>query len=83
MTGDAAEHKPYPAEFGRSLLVAKDELFAGRRIVVALSAGPRLSGRKGVILGPGATATQVKVLLDGAKGYVTLHVPRLLEDRPR
>lgn len=55
------------------LSVAKDDLLPGRRIVVAASAGPRLSGKKGIILGPGATATQVKVLLDGAKRYVTLH----------
>lgn len=55
------------------LLVVKDELMPGRRVVVAATAGPRLSGRKGIILGPGATATQVKVLLDGAKGFVTLH----------
>lgn len=55
------------------LMVIKEELIAGRRIVVAAAAGPRLSGRRGVILGPGATATQVKVVLDGAKRFVTLH----------
>lgn len=34
----------------------------------------RLKDKKGVILGPGATATQVKVLLDGAKAFIALHV---------
>ncbi|WP_051335049.1 hypothetical protein [Bradyrhizobium sp. Ai1a-2] len=53
------------------LLAVKDELVAGRRIVVGPSAGQRLSGKKGIILGPGATATQVRVLLDGSKGYRT------------
>ncbi|QOZ51865.1 hypothetical protein [Bradyrhizobium sp. CCBAU 53338] len=56
------------------LLLAKDELLAGRRVVVASSAGRRLGGKAGTILGPGATATQVKILLDGAKRYITLHV---------
>jgi hypothetical protein len=65
------------------LLAAKDELLAGRRIVIGASAGPRLSGKKGIVLGQGATATQVKVLLDGAKGYVILHARYvdLFEDR--
>ncbi|MCP1766050.1 MULTISPECIES: hypothetical protein [Bradyrhizobium] len=65
------------------LLAAKDELLAGRRIVIASLAGPRLSGKKGIVLGQGATATQVKVLLDGAKGYVILHARYvdLFEDR--
>ncbi|UGX91183.1 hypothetical protein G6321_00036075 [Bradyrhizobium barranii subsp. barranii] len=67
----------------RDLLAAKDELLAGRRIVIAALAGPRLSGKKGIVLGQGATATQVKVLLDGAKGYVILHARYvdLFEDR--
>ncbi|OPY99260.1 hypothetical protein A5906_26420 [Bradyrhizobium sacchari] len=55
------------------LLVIKEELMSGRRIVVAASAGPRLSGRIGIVVGQGATATQVKVLLDGTKRFVTLH----------
>jgi hypothetical protein len=57
----------------KDLMVVKDELEGGRRIVIAASAGPRLSGKKGIVLGSGATASQVKVLLDGAKGSVTLH----------
>jgi hypothetical protein len=66
------------------LLVVKDELVGGRRIVVAASAGPRLSGKKGIVLGPGATASQVKVLLDGSRRHVTLHARYvdLLNGRP-
>ena len=56
------------------LLIANEELLGGRRIVVAASGGPRLGGKRGIILGPGSTPSQVKVLLDGAQGYVTLHV---------
>ena len=56
------------------LLAVKEELVAGRRIVVNVSAGPRLRGKEGFILGPGSTTSQVRVLLDGAKGYLTLHV---------
>lgn len=56
------------------LIVAKEELLPGRRVVVLAAAGPRLNGKKGIILSPGATPTQVKVLLDGAKNYVALHV---------
>lgn len=37
------------------LFVIKEELMTGRRIVVAASAGPRLSGRIGIIVGQGAT----------------------------
>jgi hypothetical protein len=55
------------------LLVVKDELMGGRRIIIAASAGPRLSGKRGIVLGPGATASQVKVLLDGSKRFITLH----------
>lgn len=40
------------------LMVVKEELEGGRRIVVAASAGPRLSGKKGIVLGPGATASR-------------------------
>lgn len=55
------------------LSVVKNELMVGRRIVVAASAGPRLGGKQGIILGPGTTASQVRVLLDGSKGPITLH----------
>ncbi|PDT68577.1 hypothetical protein CO683_15330 [Bradyrhizobium ottawaense] len=60
---------PRPAE----LSVVKDELTGGRQIVVAQDAGPKLGGKKGIILGPGATANQIRVLLDGSKGPLTLH----------
>lgn len=53
--------------------MVKDELVGGRRIVVAPAAGLRLGGKKGIILGPGTTASQVKVLLDGSKRPMTLH----------
>lgn len=53
--------------------VVKEELVGGRRIVVAATAGPRLGGKKGFVLGSGATANQVRVLLDGSKGAITLH----------
>ncbi|UFW50562.1 MULTISPECIES: hypothetical protein [Bradyrhizobium] len=55
------------------LLVIKEELMTGRRIVVASSAGLRLSGRVGIIVGRGGTATQVRVLIEGTKRFVTLH----------
>jgi len=54
--------------------VVKEGLVSGRRIVVGATAGPRLGGKKGFVLGPGATANQVRVLLDGSKGPITLHV---------
>lgn len=54
--------------------VGKAELLAGRRVVVAASAGPRLGGKQGMILAPGVTANQVRVRLDGAKTCITLHV---------
>lgn len=41
--------------------------------VIAAAAGPRLGGKRGIILGPGITANQVRVLLDGSKGPITLH----------
>lgn len=45
----------------------------GRRIVVVASAGPRLGGKKGIILGAGTTASKIRVLLDGSKRPITLH----------
>ncbi|PPQ19462.1 hypothetical protein CV770_10750 [Bradyrhizobium sp. AC87j1] len=78
MPRSTKRHLPKSAD----LLVAKDGLLAGRRVMLAVSAGPRLSGRKGIVLGPGATATQVKVLLDGAKGHVTLHARYVDLERP-
>lgn len=67
-------------KFNRSLPKSSDlsiknnELRAGCRVVVGASAGRRLMGKKGVILSVGTTRTQVRVLLDSSKSYVTLHV---------
>lgn len=55
------------------LLLIKEELMGGRRIVITPEAGPRMAGKRGIILGLGATQSQVKVLLDGSKRYITLH----------
>lgn len=55
------------------LLIAKTELINGSRIVVVDAAGPRLSGKRGIIVGRGATASQFRVLLDGSKYPITLH----------
>ena len=55
------------------LIVAKNELLPGRRIVVTAAAGVRLAGKKGIILAAGATPSQIKVLLDGSKHFITLH----------
>lgn len=46
----------------------------GSRIVVAPSAGPRLAGKRGVVVGNGATINQVRVQLDSSKHSITLHV---------
>lgn len=45
----------------------------GRRIIVSSSAGPRLAGKNGTVIGKGTTPNQVRVLLDGSKSYITLH----------
>lgn len=55
------------------LLLVKEELIGGRRIFVTPEAGSRLAGKRGIILGIGATQSQVKVLLDGSKRHITLH----------
>ena len=52
-------------------LVSK--LDEGSRIVVALSAGPRLAGRQGIVVGQGGTKRQFRAVLDGSKNPSTLH----------
>jgi len=52
---------------------AMTPLSAGQLVVVEAAAGPRLSGKRGVVLGVGATRTRVRVLLEGSKGPITLH----------
>jgi hypothetical protein len=49
------------------------ELKSGFRIEVAVSAGPKLAGKHGIVMGRGTTKNQVRVLLDGSKGPLTLH----------
>jgi len=46
----------------------------GTRIAVAQSAGPRLAGKRGVVVGNGATMNQLRVQLDSSKHCITLHV---------
>ena len=60
------------------LSIVKNDFVRGCRIVVGEAAGPKLSGKKGVIVGPGATRSQLRILLDGSKNSITLHV-RFLE----
>ncbi|MCG2645684.1 MULTISPECIES: hypothetical protein [Bradyrhizobium] len=48
-------------------------LIKGQTIIVVSSAGPRLAGKSGIVTGKGATKSQVRVLLDGSKGCITLH----------
>lgn len=50
------------------------ESTAGEQVVVCDAAGPRLSGKQGVVLGFGAARSRLRVLLDGSKGPITLHV---------
>lgn len=47
---------------------------AGERVVISDAAGPRLSGKQGVVLGFGATRSRLRVLLDGSRGPITLHL---------
>jgi hypothetical protein len=54
-------------------LVAEKSLIKGQRIVVASSAGKRLAGKSGIVTGKGTSKSQVRVLLDGSKGPITLH----------
>lgn len=70
--GHAAQHEPSLAEISRPI-GRERRTDAGAEFVVAAAAGPRLGGKKGIILGPGTTASQIRVLLDGSKGPLTLH----------
>ena len=56
------------------LNVVSHELRGGRRIVVTPCAGPKLGGKPGVIVAKGSTKSQVRVLLDGSRQSITLHV---------
>lgn len=67
-----SEHKSCPPFSELSLI--KDRVAPGCRIVLAEAAGRRLSGRLGIVLGLGATSNRVRVLLDGSKQPLTLHI---------
>jgi len=55
-------------------LAVKENTFTkGREIVIAASAGTKLAGKRGVVVGKGTTKSQVRVLLEGSKNYITLH----------
>ncbi|MGY4625617.1 hypothetical protein ACVWY3_003373 [Bradyrhizobium sp. USDA 4486] len=47
---------------------------AGSRIQVKQAAGPRLAGRIGTVIGAGYYPKSLRVILDGSKGPITLHV---------
>lgn len=55
------------------LALVKNRLAEGCRIVVAPTAGPKLAGKLGIVVGKGTTSSQVRVLLDGSKTFITLH----------
>jgi len=46
----------------------------GSRIQVKPAAGPRLSGKTGTVVGAGYYPKSLRVILDGSKGPITLHV---------
>ena len=56
-----------------NLPIAEVRFVSGSRIVVANIAGPRLSGKRGLVVARGATASQFRVLLEGSKNPITLH----------
>lgn len=53
--------------------LAAKSLSKGSRIIVTPSAGPRLAGKHGLVVGNGATKNQLRVLLDSSKHCITLH----------
>lgn len=54
---------------------------AGQLVIVQETAGPRLGGKRGKVLGIGATRSRIRVQLDCSKGPITLHA-RFLERAP-
>jgi hypothetical protein len=50
-----------------------DGFVAGQQIIVQKTAGPRLGGKRGKVLGIGATRTRIRIQLDSSKGPITLH----------
>lgn len=55
-----------------------DSFAVGQLVIVQETAGPRLSGKRGRVLGKGATRTRIRIQLDSSKGPITLHA-RFLE----
>lgn len=55
-------------------LSIKDQLMIGSRIEVKPSAGPRLCGKNGTVIGTGYHSKSLRVILDGSKTPITLHV---------
>ena len=47
---------------------------SGSRIQVRPAAGPRLAGRIGTVIGAGYYPKSLRVILDGSKGPITLHM---------
>lgn len=56
----------------------KSEFAVGSRIEVKLSAGPRLGGKTGTVIGLGYHPKSLRIVLDGAKSPITLHFTYLL-----
>jgi hypothetical protein len=54
--------------------VNKGQFMIGYRIEVNPSAGPRLCGKNGTVIGPGYHPKSLRVILDGSKTPITLHV---------
>jgi hypothetical protein len=49
----------------------------GSRIQVKPTAGPRLAGKTGTVIGAGYYTKSLRVILDGSKGPITLHMTYL------
>ena len=54
-------------------LAVENKFANGQQIIVSASAGPKLGGIHGVVVGQGTTKSQVRVLLAGSRNYITLH----------
>ncbi|RZM94497.1 hypothetical protein CWO91_39340 [Bradyrhizobium genosp. SA-3] len=54
-------------------LSIKEQFTVGARIEVRPSAGPRLSGRTGTLIGAGYHPKSLRIILDGSKTPITLH----------
>lgn len=50
---------------------------SGSRVQIKPTAGPRLAGRTGTVIGAGYYPKSLRVILDGSKGPITLHMDYL------